>query len=397
MFPNAAQPISGIFVRNRLEALAKLVTLTVISPVPTIPLVQRFIPRYHDRLSIPLAASKRGYSVFYPRFFSVPKILKPLDGIFLLLAVYVQIRKMRSRGEDFDIIDAHLAFPEGFAAVLLGRIFKKPVTITLRGHDINELPRFPIRRLQVRYALRHADKIFAVAAALKDGAVSLGADARKIFVSSNGVDHRIFKPIDSRAARGHLGLPEGRRIVLSVGYLVERKGFQHLIECMNILVNKLGRKDVHLHIVGGRGGEEHVKPQLDKLVANYGLEAYVHFEGAKPNEDLVFWYNACDLFALMSSKEGWPNVILEAMACGKPVVANRAWGIPEIVCSEDYGCLIPSPPEPEIVTQTVVHALNKTWNSSVIVDYAQNQSWDMVAKRLLGHFQELQDLGSLGN
>jgi teichuronic acid biosynthesis glycosyltransferase TuaC len=392
MYPNVSQPISGIFVRNRLEALAKLATLTVVSPIPYFPLVSRFIPLYSERMSIPYSANNAEYNVIYPRFFSVPKILKPLDGLFLAIAVYQHICRMRSQGEDFDIIDAHLAFPEGFAAILLGRIFKKPTTITLRGHDINELPRFPVRRLQVRYALRRADRIFAVAAALKDGAIGLGADAGKIFVSCNGVDHRIFKPVDSRLARSQLGLPGDKRILLSVGYLVERKGFQHLIESMNILVNKLGVKDVLLYIVGGRGGEEYVKPKLDKLISQYGLATYVHFAGARPNDELVFWYNACDLFALMSSKEGWPNVILEAMACGKPVVANRAWGIPEIVCSDDYGCLVPNPPQAEIVAQTLFSALNRTWDKSVIVNYAQKQSWEMVAKRLLGHFEELLNL-----
>lgn len=389
MFPNPAQPISGIFVQNRLSALARLTELRVISPIPYFPLLERIIPRYRERKGIPRDMLDGAYPVYYPRFLSIPKFLKPLDGFFLFLALWPLLRKLRRSGFDFDLIDAHLAFPEGFACRFLGWIMGRKVCVTLRGHDINDIPVFPIRKRQVVFSLRKADRVYAVSGALKAGAVELGADAGRIMVSTNGVDISNFAPSDRAAARKKLGLPLQGKLILSIGYLVHRKGFHHLIDAMDVLVNRQDRRDVRLCIVGGAGGEEYSKPKLDGLIAKYGLSGHVLFAGQKPNRELPDWYNASDVFALMSSKEGWPNVILEAMACGIPAVANAVWGIPEIVNSEDYGLLVQDPPEPVRTSEALIRALEKKWDHEAIITYARSQTWDRVAERLLADMSGL--------
>ncbi|MDB5103936.1 MAG: hypothetical protein JWP91_1625 [Fibrobacteres bacterium] len=388
MFPNPAQPISGIFVQNRLSALARLAELRVISPIPYFPL-ERLIPRYRERSGIPRADLDGAYPIYYPRFLSIPRFLKPLDGFFLFFALWPLLRKLRRSGFDFDLIDAHLAFPEGFACRFLGWMMGKKICVTLRGHDINDIPDFPVRKRQVVFSLRNADRVYAVSAALKAGAVGLGADAGRIMVSTNGVDISNFVPSDRAAARKRLGLPPEGKIILSIGYLVHRKGFHHLIKAMDVLVNREGRKDLRLCIVGGPGGEEYSKPLLDELIAKAGLGGHVLFPGQKPNRELPDWYNACDVFALMSSKEGWPNVILEAMACGIPVVGNAVWGIPEIIVSEDYGFLVQDPPEPDRTAQALGRALEKAWDHKAIIAYAGSQTWDKVAERLLADMRAL--------
>jgi glycosyltransferase involved in cell wall biosynthesis len=389
MFPNPAQPISGIFVQNRLSALAKLADLRVISPIPYFPLIERVIPRYKERSGIPKALLDGAYPIYYPRFLSIPMFFKPLDGVFLFFSLLPMLVKLRRSGFDFDLIDAHLAFPEGYACRFLGWLLKKKVCVTLRGHDINDIPAFPVRKRQVIFSLRNADRVYAVSAALKTGAIELGADAGRIMVSSNGVDIRNFIPGDRVAARRKLGLPEDGKLILSIGYLVPRKGFHHLIAALDVLVNKRGRKDIRLCIVGGRGGEEYSKPHLDSLIAAAGLGDHVIFAGQKPNRELPDWYNACDVFALMSSKEGWPNVILEAMACGVPVVANAVWGIPEIVCSEAYGYLVQDPPQPDRTAEALAKALGNAWDREAIIAYARSQTWDKVAERLLADMRSI--------
>ncbi len=389
MFPNPMQPISGIFVQNRLSALARLTELRVISPIPYFPFIAKILPRYRERSGIPKNDLHGPYPIYYPRFLSVPKFLKPLDGIFLFLALWPLLRQLRRSGFDFDLIDAHLAYPEGYACRFLGWILRKKVCVTLRGHDINDIPDFPVRKRQVVFSLKKADRVYAVSAALKTGAVALGADAERILVSTNGVDIAHFIPSDRNQARLKLGLPLEGRLVLSIGYLVHRKGFHHLIKALDVLVNKLGMYDIRLCILGGPGGEDYAKPLLDELIQSFQLQDHIFFSGQKPNRELPDWYNACDVFALMSSKEGWPNVILEAMACGKPVVANAVWGIPEIVKSEAYGFLVKDPPQPEATADALRRALEKVWDHGEIIAYARAQTWDKVAEYLLADMRTL--------
>src|SRR5207249_1623919 len=157
--------------------------------------------------------------------------LKPLDPIFLFLAVWREVRGMRGEFEP-DLIDAHLAWPDGAGARLLARVLGKPFTITLRGHDVNEFPRFPWRRRQIVAALHGASRVMSVADALRRAAVDLGCPSEKTEAIPNGVVMDLFVPRDRREARERLGLPLDARIVLSVGHLVERKGHHIAVEAI---------------------------------------------------------------------------------------------------------------------------------------------------------------------
>jgi len=375
VYPSKAQPVHGVFVKHRMMEVAKLCEIKIVSPIPFFPLVQ-MLPRYRFRNLVPKVEKHNGVDVFYPRYLSVPMILKPLDSVFMFLSLMLFIRRFRG---EFDLIDAHFGYPDGFAAVLMGFLMRKPVVITLRGHDIFELPKHPVRIRQVVYALKRARIVFSVSAALKHGAVKLGVDEEKIHVISNGVDVERFRPILASEARKKTGLPQDKKIILSVGHLVERKGFQFIIDALSLMKTE----DAMLVVCGGAGQEGDFLEELKRKTTELGVDVF--FAGAVTNEKLSDWYNACDVFCLASAKEGWPNVVLEAMACGKPVVATRVWGTPEVLCSEKLGTLVDRQ-DGGLLAEALDAALRREWNSNYIREYACTHTWAHVARKVYEHF-----------
>jgi glycosyltransferase involved in cell wall biosynthesis len=388
MFPNPGDPMNGLFVEQRIRALGKKVDLVVFAAVPYFPLASLLIPRYRNRRKIPRTGEGPrigdgpGYPIRFIRYLSVPKFLKPLDGVFLAASVLWHLLALKRKGFQPDVLDTHLAFPEGYACVLLKRWVGAPVTTVLRGHDINELPLFPGRGRQVRRALAGADRVFAVAAALIEEAENLGASSDRTRVSPNGVDTDRFTDGDPVEARRQLNLPSDRKIVLSIGYLVERKGFQHLLRAL-VHMGEEERRKILLVIMGGPGGDVYFKPELERIVEEEGLEDSVFFAGVRPQTELPLWYQACDVFSLMSAREGRPNVVIEALACGRPIVATRAWGIPELVTDGENGCLVPSPPTPAQASEALLRALEADWDKEALAQTVRSRSWDRVAEEMV--------------
>ena len=377
LYPNSSQPVHAVFVEQRIRAMAERFPVVVVCPIPWFPFAGG-LARYRHRSSIPRRETRHGIEVLYPRFLSIPRFLKPLDGVFLFLAAWRVARRLRSRFP-FDRLDAHLAFPDGWGAVLLGRMLRLPVAVTLRGHDINDLPKYPVRRRQVAWALRHADAVFAVADALREGAIALGADPRRTFTVGNGVDSERFRPQDRAEARRRVGLPVEGRIVLSVGHLVERKGFHHVIRAWPRVL--AAHPDARLVIVGGAGEEGDFTAGIRRAIAQAAVADSVRLVGPVGHEELGPWYAAADVFCLASDKEGRANVLLEALASGTPVVATGVWGTPEVVSSGDVGILV-GDVEPETLGRALDEALAREWKPETISAHAAGFSWAGAAERV---------------
>src|ERR1700676_5244401 len=205
LFPHAGQPTAGLFIRERMSRVARLVPVTVVAPVPWFPcqgLLRHWRPHFR-----PLAVAmetQEGIEVRRPRFLSVPGALKWLDGFFLAVACLPTLLRLR-RSFAFNLIDAHFAYPEGYAATLLGRWVRLPVSITLRGTEV-PLSRDPRRRSRMIVALQRATRIFSVSESLKRHATMLGVAGDKIMVVANGVDTGKFHRLNRQAARQRLGL-----------------------------------------------------------------------------------------------------------------------------------------------------------------------------------------------
>jgi glycosyltransferase involved in cell wall biosynthesis len=326
LYPNAAQPQHGLFVEQRLRQVLRTGELgaRVVAPVPWFPLRSPRFGSYARYAAVPACERRHEIEVQHPRYLVVPKIGMSVTPWFLARA---GVRAAR-QGEDFDLIDAHYFYPDGVAAVLMARRLDKPVVITARGSDVNLLTQFALPRRWIRWAALYAAAVITVSGALKKELMRLGIPGSKITVLRNGVDLDFFRPLERELARARLGWRG--RTVLCVGNLLRSKG-------QDIAIGAVARlPDTELVIVGD--GPE--RRALESLARSLNVAARVRFAGALAQEDLVRYYAAADALVLPSEREGWPNVLLEALACGTPVVASRVGGTAEIVRAEEAGALV---------------------------------------------------------
>jgi teichuronic acid biosynthesis glycosyltransferase TuaC len=385
LFPHPGQPNAGVFIRERMFRVGKVLPLTVVAPVPWFPLqsvIRKWRP--HFRPAAPRMEMQDGIEVLHPRFFSVPGLFKQFDGFFMALGSLPTLLRLRKRFA-FNLIDAHFAFPDGYAATLLGRWLKVPVTITLRGTEVPH-SRDAARRRRIAAALARARRVFSVSDSLKQHAVSLGADGTKIRVVGNGVDTAKFHPVAKTEARAALGLPIDAPVLISVGGLVERKGFHRVIECLPSLLGEF--PGLRYLIVGGANPEGDWSGKLQQQVAQLGLQNHVLFLGAMPSAELKRPLSAADVFVLATRNEGWANVFLEAMACGLPVITTDVGGNAEVVCEPVLGAIVPFG-DAAALQQAIANALRQSWDRAAIMAYALTNSWDSRVAILTEEFTAL--------
>ena len=375
-FPNANQPTLGIFVRERMTALARHCELRVVAPIPWFP--ANGLIRGSRYVGLAPVEAGGPFPVYHPRVLSIPRYLKCVDGI-LYAASLVRFMSRLRRDFPFDLIDAHFAYPDGLAAVLLGRLLRRPVVVTLRG-SIVRLQHYRLHRPQIRWALDHAAQVIAVSQSLKDVATDLGVDARHISVIPNGVDLAKFRPKVRSAAREACGLPLDRPIILTVGGIYEGKGQHHVVEA---LARLSARRPDAVYVMVGEDRRDGYVEGLRERVARAGLGERVRFAGRKPHDALADWYSAADVFCLATRSEGWANVLLEALACGTPVVATRVGGNAEIVPSDRYGLLVAHGDVPALA-DALDRAIESRWDRAALAAYAAGHTWDAAASLVTG-------------
>lgn len=337
LYPSSARPIHGIFIETRLRELLQTggIETRVVAPVPWFPSTSPRWGEWARMAGTPQMEVHNGIEVHHPRYPLPPKVGMTIAPLLIALAAVPVLRRLRRSGFDFDVIDAHYYYPDGVAAALLAKWFGRPVTITARGTDLNLIPQYELPRRMIQWAAKRAQASIGVCAALVDVLRAWGIDEGRLHVMRNGVDLKRFQPIPQDTARQRLGIVDTGPLLLSVGHLVERKGHHLVIGALNHLLPL--HPGVRLAIVGA--GEE--RGRLEALAREQGLSDRVVFAGQQPNDRLPEWYSAADALVLASSREGWANVLLEAMACGTPVVATDAWGTPEVVNSQ-VGVLVKS-------------------------------------------------------
>jgi teichuronic acid biosynthesis glycosyltransferase TuaC len=378
LYPNAAQPAHGVFVENRIRHLAAsgAVRIEVVAPVPVFPIMRRFMRVYAEADKAPLEEVRHGLTVRHPRYPLVPKVSMLTAPLSLYWAARPVIEKLRRDGFDFDLIDAHYFYPDGIAAVMLARHFGRPVTITARGTDINLIPEHVLPRRMIQWAARESAGMITVCAALKDGLLELGADGGKIRVLRNGVDLQVFRPVERTAARQRLGLVAPT--LLSVGHLIPRKAHDLVIQALV----QLPGYDL---LIAGLGPDEQKLRALAKAV---GIETRVRFLGRVPHDQLRDVYSAADLLVLASSREGWANVLLEAMACGTRVAASDVWGTPEVVAAPEAGSLFKQR-TPDAIAATVREVMARPEDRAATRRYAEGFSWDDTTRGQLELFRSI--------
>ncbi len=363
LYPNAARPQYSVFVENRLRHLLATgeVEARVLAPVPYFPFRTERFGSYAAFAKTPPQESRFGIDIDHPRFLTIPKVGMSAAPFLLYAAARRALGRLLRAGQRFDLIDAHYFYPDGVAAVMLGREFGLPVTITARGTDLNLIPDYALPRRMIRWAAERAQGLITVSSALADRLAALGVERSRITVLRNGVDPKLFRPVTPFDA------PGGRPLAISVGNLVPLKGHDLVIRAVAEIPG------LSLWIVGG--GPE--RGRLEALARSLGVEERVSFLGVVPHERMPAVYSAADVLVLASEREGWPNVLLEAMACGARVVTTNVSDVAEIVGKPAAGTWIEERSLPELVKNmsailaaplpreaTRAHALEFTWDAT---------------------------------
>jgi glycosyltransferase involved in cell wall biosynthesis len=371
LFPSRERPNFGIFIYQRLAHVAQRPgnAAEVISPVP-------YFPSWVDSedwsafARTPHVERLHALRVNHPRYLMVPGVSMQMHGGLIFSGSLRTARALHRRFQ-FDCIDAHYVYPDGFAAILLGKALKLPVVVSARGTDINSFSQMPTIRPMIRWTLRRASKVIAVSQALADSMIALGTPPSKISVIPNGVDVERFHPVDRALARQNLGLSPDAKIAVAVGSLTEGKGHALLIEAMATLAKD--HPEYQLYIIGLGP----LREQLLKMTDDFHLGRNAFVLGSRPNEELQAWFSAADVSCLVSAREGWPNVVTESLACGTPLIATRVGGVPEILVNDELGIFVK--PTAESVAKGLQAAFERAWDREAIARQGASRDWNAVA------------------
>ena len=378
LYPSAVQPQHGIFVETRLVKLVEsgAVAARVLAPCPWFPFESRRLGRYAIFARIPREEVRHGLQVDHPRYPVLPKIGMNIAPVPLFAAVSSLVRRQIREGADFDLIDAHYFYPDGVAAVLLACAIGRPVVVTARGSDLNILARHPIPRRWIQWAARRADGLIAVSSALKQRLVELGIPAGRVRVLRNGVDLTRFRPHDRSTAQHALGM--ARRTLLAVGNLVALKRHTLMVEALAQL------PDFELFIVG-EGPE---RGAIEETARRFDVAGRVRLLGRVPQDRLPQIYSAAEFLLLVSAHEGWPNVLLESMACGTPVVVSDMEGITDIVGAVEAGRVV-ADVTPSRLADTIRHFAAAPPSRELTRRYAEQFDWQSTTEGQITLFHEV--------
>jgi teichuronic acid biosynthesis glycosyltransferase TuaC len=377
VFPNPRQPLAAAFNRQQFSALARRADLKVVVPVQWFPGAAHFGDRTEaSRLArIPDYDWVEGMFVRYPRVFHLPRI-----DYSLAAGLYVAslLPLMRRLCRDVDVVLGSFLYPDGLAAVWMARLLGLPAVIYALGSDVNVVPSIPGVPAMFRWTLPRTERIVAVSRDLAEKVVALGGPADRVVVIPNGVDREIFHPQDRAAARRALGEPADGKVILFVGRLEKAKGIEELLAAFATLAAE--DATVELVIVG----EGVMRGPCEQAAA--ALPGRIVVTGGLPLPEVARWLAACDLLTLPSWYEGTPNVILEALACGRPVVASATGGIPDLLTAPELGELFPPRDVPALTA--ALRRVLATPHDAHVISARGTVSWQDSADQLLAVLRE---------
>jgi teichuronic acid biosynthesis glycosyltransferase TuaC len=338
MYPNKIDPTCGNFIHNQIKYLiAAGCEIRVISPVPYAPRFLSFKPRWRNYGNIPFFDTIDKVPVYYPRYINLPgSWFHGLSGY----SIYESIkRKVYAIYKEFTphIIHTHTATPDGFVGLLLKKTYNIPLVCSIRGSDINVYPHYDkLTMCSTEKVISNTDQLVSVSSALKDAVEKIAVPKKTVKVVYNGCDLEdfTFSSQNRQRYRHKMNISEDEKVIIFVGELKKSKGIIELITAFNKLMPKYPK--LHSFIVGNGPEYSNVKTEIS---ANK-LDKKVHLLGNQEHNEVSKWLSAADIFILPTHYEGLPNAVLEAMACGLPVIATNVGGIPEVVINGTTGILI---------------------------------------------------------
>jgi glycosyltransferase involved in cell wall biosynthesis len=354
--------LKGPFNQIIFDGLAARNELTLLVPVSFIEVIQNFRSFFSRRKT---GTARWPYADYFI-YWHIPGVFQGINSIFMFLSLLVARPKTVLFGQ-WDLVFASWLFPDCVVANWIGRMRGIPSFAHAIGSDVNVFAKRKVMRLQILFFLKGCSKIMTVSGDLERKLQGLGIPKERTQVVYNGVDGDVFKLQNRNEARSEISLSAGNKMILFVGRLSREKGCIELLDAFAQLVAI--KEDVVLVFVG-------YGSLLDELVAKasaLGLSKKVMFAGPIAHADLGKWFAAANLFCLPSYMEGVPNVVMEAMSCGVPIVATNVGGIPEVVHS-DAGILV-NPQEVNSLTAALALCLDTEWSPDAIRGHAGKYTW----------------------
>lgn len=369
LFPNAARPNAAPFNRQQLVALGRQCELHVLAPILTLPGSRWLSKRLSivDSSQVPHQDTFDGLSVRHPRVMYAPGLQGAL-GVPLFAASLAH-HVLPYRGK-VDVVFGAWAHPDGCAAHLISRALGVPCVVKVQGSDIDLFSHLTPHKYWLRGVLPKLDGVVAVSRALARDVEGLGVAKSRISLVYNGVDPSLFHVRDRAVAREALGLSQDSRWILFVGNLLADKGINELCDAFSNLREK--HPSVHLAVIG--------KGPLATRCEQLGER--VRFLGQRPLQEIPLWMAAADVVTLPSYHEGTPNVVLEALTCGRRVVATTVGGIPDLITDPLVGELIP-PKDALALEAALLRAVDVCYEGTEVAKLGGRGDWNQSASHLL--------------
>lgn len=381
LYPSAARPVHGVFVEERMTRFAARhgAALRVVAPVPWFPFRAGF-GEYSRIARTPISEVRKGIRVDHPRILTLPKVGMSLAPFFWQRRLTPFLERLRTEWP-FDLIDAHYVYPDGVALVSMARALRVPIVVSARGTDVHLIGTFAGPKERIRAACSAASAVVAVSKALADNLAAIGVPRVKIHIVPNGTDVDAFVP---PAGSAGAALGPGR-VLLGIGRLVPQKGFALAIDAVASLVAKY--PDLTLVLVGS--GTE--RGSLTERARARGISDRVRFLGEVVHEGIPRLLWSAHRLVLPSFREGYPNVVVEAIAAGVPVVATPIGGIPEIVDAEVGD--VAARADREAFTEALDRSLERTFDRAVFDARREELRWDRSLDRLRDVFDRALEAG----
>jgi teichuronic acid biosynthesis glycosyltransferase TuaC len=373
-FPNSAEETRGVFIYQIVKALQKKCDVEIVAPLPWFPLFLRNmgLERY-PYAEVPIKEIIGDIVVHHPRYLVIPKVLGFLHSIFLFFPLLKLVKKI-DKHKKIDLINSHWVFPDGVAAALVSKRLCKPIVLTALGCDINLYSTMMLRKIQISRALKMANYVTVVSSNLKDTIMAMDTPEKKVKVIANGVDLNLFRVMEKMEVRIKLEIPIDRPILLTVGSQDEVKGTKYLIEAFSMVLKRIQTPPLLICI-----GEGPLRTSLVTQTKNLDIADNVLFIDKRPHDEIPLWMNAADVFCLPSLREGNPNVVIEALACGIPVVASNVGSIPNTINASNGS--VSDVKDAESLSQELLFCLDKRWDQTKIRSSVAGYSWEDCANK----------------
>lgn len=375
LYPNVMEPRLGIFAKNRMVHfdLIKDTSRAVIAPVQYVPLLGlSHNSKFHKYNQIPEEEHQGDIAIYHPRYMTIPGTNLINTANAMAKAGHKILKKLYAKGDSFDLIDGHYLYPDGVAAYKLAKKYNKPLILTALGSDVNFWLEQPQHKDHILEAINYATKITCVSQSLKDCLIQHGVAEDKLVVLLNGIDKLIFNSDVKPKDQNHY--------LLAIGNLIPLKGHEYILRSLKEFPEE------KLILIGSGELENHLKTLASQLEISHRVTFLSHV----PQNELAPYYAGAKYTIMMSSMEGMPNVILESLATGTPVITTNVGGISEVV-TENNGILLAERTS-EALTDALKSAHLRDWDRQQISQDMNYLDWHETAKKLHGCFSEAIDI-----